>query len=110
MAAENMIKRVKKEVEIHSRLKHPSILEVSYACSTYRRMYNINVFVKLNFYCILYVDIVTLLKLIYVPSYTITLKMKRMCTWCWKCVTTASFTAISKQTVPCCKRMKRGII
>ena len=28
MAAEGMVKRVKKEVEIHSRLKHPSIVEV----------------------------------------------------------------------------------
>ena len=29
MQAEGMVARVKKEVEIHSRLKHPSILEVS---------------------------------------------------------------------------------
>ena len=28
MQASNMIERVRKEVEIHSRLKHPSILEV----------------------------------------------------------------------------------
>ena len=29
MQAEGMVLRVKKEVEIHSRLKHPAILEVS---------------------------------------------------------------------------------
>ena len=28
MKAANMVSRVRKEVEIHSRLKHPSILEV----------------------------------------------------------------------------------
>ena len=32
MQASNMIERVRKEVEIHSRLKHPAILEV--CCTT----------------------------------------------------------------------------
>jgi len=98
MQAAGMVSRVKNEVEIHSRLKHPSILEV-------RHMY-----VPLSNS----LDNNTIVLFTFTPppsnSCITTLKMTTMCTWCWKCARMGNLTDTSKPPRRDLPRMKVHIL
>lgn len=98
MQAAGMVSRVKNEVEIHSRLKHPSILEVRHMYIPLSNNLDSNIVVLFTF----------------TPppsnSCITTLKMTTMSTWCWKCARMGNFTDTSKPPRRDLLRMKVRIL
>lgn len=99
MQAAGMVSRVKNEVEIHSRLKHPSILEVRHTYIPLSDSLDNNIIV-----------------LLHLPppppsnSCITTSRMTTMCTWCWKCARMGNLTDTSKPHRKDLLRMKVHIL